>query len=111
MELFIVGLSHRTAPVSVRERLATVPSELEGRLRRLLDLPGVREAAIVSTCNRMEIYGACHDREAALEAVRSHLTTELASGAVATDEAAGLGGHLYLRCGREAVHHLFRVAS
>src|SRR5690242_21555636 len=60
----------KTAPVSVRERLATVPSELEGRLRRLLDLPAVREAAIVSTCNPMEIYGACHYRKAAHDACR-----------------------------------------
>jgi glutamyl-tRNA reductase len=107
MELFVIGLSHRTAPVAVRERLAVVPSELELRLVRLVRLSGVREAALLSTCNRMEIYGAYGNAEEALAAVREELSAGLAGG----PGDAELGRHLYARIGREALLHLFRVAS
>jgi glutamyl-tRNA reductase len=106
MDLFVIGLSHRTAPVAVRERLAVVSTEVEGRLGRLARLPGVREAALLSTCNRMEIYGAFADVDEAMEALR----VELAQ-AIGGADAADLPRHLYARTGREAVHHLFRVAA
>jgi glutamyl-tRNA reductase len=101
----LLGLSHRTAPVAVRERLTVVPEQLDGLLRELAALPGVREAALLSTCNRVEIYAATSDREAALSA----LTTVLARHASMAE--AELDPHLYARLEAEAVHHLFRVAS
>ena len=117
MQLFVVGLSHRTAPVAVRERLAIDPAELEARLRTVVALPGVREVAIVSTCNRVEIYGAFSDADVALASLRTQMIDAL--GAVARgpggsdDETADVlfARHVYTRVRHEALHHLFRVAA
>src|SRR5688572_28461426 len=100
MQLFVIGLSHRTAPVAVRERMAIVPEELESKLRQAATLPGVREAAIVCTCNRVEIYGAFADCDQALASIRGLVTEALG----ADDEAQEIfGRHLYTRVRREAV--------
>ena len=57
-EVFVVGISWRTAPVAVREKLAFRDDELEPALRAMTtDLPGNAEALLVSTCNRVEVYG------------------------------------------------------
>ena len=103
--LVIVGLNHRVAPVAVRERLAFTAEELSGALTRLVELPGIQEGAIVSTCNRVEVV----------------LTTEFGQDAVGVvaDFLAGERGmardafepHLYTRANRDAVRHLFRVAA
>ena len=55
MEVIVVGLSHRTAPVEVRERVAVTPSMLPRALGRLRE--HVAEGLILSTCNRTEVYG------------------------------------------------------
>lgn len=112
MDLIVIGLSHQTAPVEVREKLAVIPAEIENHLQELVKLPGVSEAALVSTCNRVEVYAASSDARAALTAVREHFHGGLAgsrtSGGAFDPE---LDRHLYERVGREAVHHLFRVAA
>jgi glutamyl-tRNA reductase len=110
MELFVIGLSHRTAPVAVRERLAIVPGELEAYLRRTAALAGMREAVIISTCNRVEIYGVFSDEEEAVTSVRAQLAQQL-GGAEDSETHATLGRHLYARVRREALHHLFRVSA
>ncbi len=114
MELFVIGLSHRTAPVAVRERLAIVPGELEAYLKRTAALAGMREAVIISTCNRVEIYGAFADADEAVTSVRGQLAAQLHPAPAAEDEPAAhatLGRHLYARLRNEAVLHLFRVAA
>ncbi len=114
MELFVIGLSHRTAPVSVRERLAIVPGEIENTLKRVAGLPGVREVVIVSTCNRVEIYGAFSDCDEGVANVRALLTEQLEAGRHQDgdpDPAVILGKHVYTRVRREALHHLFRVSA
>ena len=112
MELIVIGLSHQTAPVEVRERLAVIPGEIENHLQQLVKLPGITEAALVSTCNRVEIYAAAADARAALGTLREHLHGGLAGGRGSPIEAdPELDRHLYERVGREAVHHLFRVAA
>ena len=58
IDLLVLGVSHKTAPVGVRERLAVVPEMMESVLGELAALPSVREAALLSTCNRVEIYAA-----------------------------------------------------
>jgi glutamyl-tRNA reductase len=113
MQLFVVGLSHRTAPVAVRERLAIDPAELEARLRQVVALPGVREVAIVSTCNRVEIYGVFSDADEALASLRALLLEALGGETGDGTETADslFARHVYTRVRHEALHHLFRVAA
>jgi glutamyl-tRNA reductase len=110
VDLVVIGLSHQTAPVEVRERLAVIPGEIENHLQQLVRLPGVAEAALVSTCNRVEVYAASSDARAALEALREHLHGGLAGSRTGAPDPE-LDRHLYERVGREAIHHLFRVAA
>jgi glutamyl-tRNA reductase len=105
IDLLVLGLSHRTAPVAVREKLSVQPEALDDVLRQLVSLPGVREVAMLSTCNRVEIYAAVGDRDEALRA----LTADLAARAALPE--AELEAHVYTRADAQAVHHLFRVAS
>jgi glutamyl-tRNA reductase len=109
MELFVLGLSHRQAPVALRERLAIAEGELDLELRALGGLPGLREVMLVSTCNRVEIYGACSDPGAAAAGLRDRLRARGATAEGAGDDE--VDAHLFERRGREAVHHLFRVAA
>lgn len=56
MNLLVLGINHNSAPVSVRERVAIVPEVMEAALQQALGLAGVEEVAILSTCNRTELY-------------------------------------------------------
>ena len=56
MHLSILGINHRTAPVEVRGQVAFPPEQLDRALEELAALEGIREAAILSTCNRTELY-------------------------------------------------------
>ena len=114
MELFVTGLSHRTAPVAVRERLAIVPAELEAFVRRLAAAAGMREAVVLSTCNRTEIYGAFADCEEAKSSVRALIAEALAAGGPLPEDEepeSVCARHLYTWERREAVLHLFRVSA
>ena len=105
IDVVVLGVSHRTAPVALREKLTIVPEQLDGTLRELKTLPGVREIALLSTCNRVEVYAVTADAEGALRA----LSVDLARRAGMLE--AEIEPHLYARVEREAVRHLFRVAS
>ena len=105
IDLLVLGVSHKTAPVGVRERLAVVPEAMEGVLAELAALPSVREAALLSTCNRVEIYVAT-DRDG--DRAAQGLAESLARRAGVTP--LDLGAHLYERRDADAVAHLFRVA-
>lgn len=103
--LFAVGTSHAVAPSSVREALAMC----QERARKFLSeiqtaLPAVREAAILSTCTRTEIYLVAPDRSLA-ERVRARLAGR-AEGCAEHPES-----HIYLHEGEDAARHLFRVAA
>ncbi|HWP59342.1 MAG TPA: glutamyl-tRNA reductase [Candidatus Acidoferrales bacterium] len=104
--LMIVGLNHATAPVELREKLAFEPAELAGAARRLRAQAAVDEAAIVSTCNRVEVVAVARDTEAALDGLKRFLLGERRSSAPARAD-----GCLYAHVGAEAVRHLFRVAA
>jgi glutamyl-tRNA reductase len=106
-DVFVVGVSWRTAPVGVRERLAFRDDEVDRALGDLIASPDIEEAVILSTCNRVEIYGSCAapGMAAASAAARSYLAR---SRGVA---AEGLADHVFERSDDEAVRHLFRVAA
>jgi glutamyl-tRNA reductase len=103
--LVLLGLNHRSAPVEVRERLAFSGETLEPALRSLVDHQLVREGAIVSTCNRVEVIACATDVEAAGEKIKTILSD------VQQVARSLFEPHLYMRIGKEAVSHLFRVTS
>jgi glutamyl-tRNA reductase len=102
----LLGLSHHSAPVELRERLA-LDDETAGELaRRLLEqVTGLEECALLSTCNRVEVVG-CGDLGAADPAT---VVGVLRNGRPLNDEE--IRRHLYLHEDRAAARHLFRVAS
>jgi len=104
--IVVVGLSHRTAPIEVRERLALPADRVPSFLRGLVEREPVGEALVVSTCNRVEVVAAGTD------GARSNLTdvARVTTRAI-LDLAPGVAGSLYQHEGRDAVRHLFRVAS
>jgi glutamyl-tRNA reductase len=104
-ELFVVGISWRTAPVAVREKLAFREDELGATLEALKVQTPVSEALLVSTCNRVEIYGVAQTGADATGPVRAFLAQQrgLAPGEVADV--------LYDHRGPAAVRHVFRVAA
>ncbi|MDR1069302.1 MAG: glutamyl-tRNA reductase [Gracilibacteraceae bacterium] len=105
MSLLLLGASHRTAPVEVRERLAFTPLQTAEALPALLACPGIEEALILSTCNRTELYLGAEDRGAALAAAGAYWARR--SGM----EYGELSAFTRTLAGREAARHLFRVAA
>jgi glutamyl-tRNA reductase len=104
MELLVAGLSHHTAPVELRERIAQPPERVPPALERLVQSLGFREGLLLSTCNRTELYGRCDSADPDRRAIDFLDSLRPA-------DAPALAGHVYFRRGDEAVRHLFRVAS
>src|SRR4051795_11481329 len=104
-ELLLLGVSHKTAPVALRERLALTQVEGERFLRELVTLPEVREAAVISTCNRTEIYLVVGDPVAAESAVLGKLANR--AGIRPTE----LADVIYSPRNCDAARQLFRVTS
>jgi len=102
-DFVVVGLSHRTAPVEVRERLAVAPSHLGRELREIAGDTGFEEALLISTCNRVELYATSANPLEATRDAKEMLTKRL--GDAARDEV------LYQERGIDVVRHVFRVAS
>ena len=102
MNLQLLGVNHRTAPVEVRERLAIPESKLPQALQQLMAVPGVNEALILSTCNRVEI--VAHTANGSTE-LRDFLKQYF------NVDPAPYESHLYEFRQDDAVRHLFRVAS
>lgn len=102
-DFVVVGLSHRTAPVEVRERLAVAPEELERELKGLAAEARLEEALLISTCNRVELYATSLNPIEAAHEAKETLSKRLAGHA---EEEV-----LYLERGIDVVRHIFRVAS
>jgi glutamyl-tRNA reductase len=102
MPFFTLGISHLTAPVAVRERMSFAPEQIPSSLRTITGLPGVREALILSTCNRTEVYAELEGESGAA------LATWLAAERSADDP--GVKERFYTYEGDAALQHLFRVA-
>lgn len=101
MKLFVAGMSYRTAPVEIRERLAVAPSRLAEQACRLQVEGELDEVVLLSTCNRVEIYGVTRDEPRSSDSLSTVL------GCSELD----LRLHGYFNESIEAVRHLFRVAS
>jgi glutamyl-tRNA reductase len=108
VNLLLVGMNHRTAPLSLRERYAV--QEVGPLLAKLVDRDVVGEGVLLSTCNRVEVMVCAPRLEVARLRVRSFFERELASGQPPAGEAE-LADALYEFVGSEAVRHVFRVAS
>lgn len=105
MHLIVAGLNHRTAPIELREKLAFTEARLAPALSALAAYPGIREAAILSTCNRTEIYARSSGHQDSEETIIQFL---LSHRSARRDEFVP---HLYVHRDEEAVRHLFSVAS
>src|SRR5260221_12431051 len=104
--LFIVGVNHRTAAVAVRERLAFADDEIPAALRRLREgSPTIAEAALISTCNRVEVVGVAGDTQLGARETLAFLARDR-NVAAETFAAA-----VYSFEGREAARHMFRVGA
>ena len=104
MHIAVVGLSHRTAPVEIREKLSIPEQTMETSLQTLRGHEQVLEASILSTCNRLEIYTLVRHPELGISAVREFLSGH--SG-LATE---ALSPHLFAYHHHEAVDHLLRLS-
>jgi len=105
MRICHIGLNHKTAPVELRERLAVHESEIGALLQRKVAHPAIREAALLSTCNRVEMTVVTHDPDAAIARVHQWFAD---TAGMPLDQVVP---HLYSHLTDEAVHHLFAVAS
>jgi glutamyl-tRNA reductase len=106
MALFIISVSHETAPVAIREQLAYAESELSGALARLKEqAPSVSEAALLSTCNRVELIGVGTAIDRAVRESAEFF------GADRGIELLTLAPVLYRLDERAAARHLFRVGA
>lgn len=105
LDIVLIGLNHKTAPVEVRECLAFSEADTETALNSLAEHPEIAEMVMWSTCNRIEILMAARNREAAVSAAKALLSRRSASPDGFLEEM------LYVHFGQDAVRHVFRVAS
>jgi glutamyl-tRNA reductase len=105
LKFVVVGLNHRTAQLELRERAAFPAAELPNALERLANLPGIEEAMIISTCNRVELIARVNSNGNGVETLANFLSQERR---IPPDQ---LEERIYRHTGRQAVRHLFRVAS
>jgi len=108
MPIVCLGLSHHTAPLEVREHHAFPASRMSEALVALRDYEAVREAVMVQTCGRLEIYAELDDYEAGVTQLKTFLMN-FAHGAAR--ERYDLESYLYTLLGRQAIEHLFRVST
>ncbi|PPS44041.1 glutamyl-tRNA reductase [Chroococcidiopsis sp. TS-821] len=105
MNIAVVGLSHKTAPVEVREKLSIPESQTESAIAHLLTYPHIEEVAILSTCNRLEIYIVARETQQGIQEVTQFLAEH------SKLPASSLRQHLFIFLHEDAVMHLMRVAA
>src|SRR5512139_333178 len=105
MKVLVIGVNHKTATVEIREKLAFNGPKLEEGVFGLKKVPEVKEAAVLSTCNRVELYLCANKRGSAADHIKGFLA-----------EFHGLQRQdfersLYVHEGEDAIRHIFRVSS
>ncbi len=104
--IVVVGLSYRTAPIEVRERAAFPDADVPAFLQGLIGAGHLREAFVISTCNRVELVGAPSGTSSEALERAAHACAEALCA-----RTGGLERYIYSYSGQRAVEHLFRVAS
>jgi glutamyl-tRNA reductase len=105
LDIVLLGVNHKTAPVALRECLAISKNETSAALKAFQDLSSIREVMLFSTCNRVEVLMVAEDKSSAVDTVISFLS-ELKQLPVSEFEKS-----LYIHEGDDAVRHVFRVAA
>lgn len=105
MNIAVVGLSHKTAAVEVREKLSIPEPQCEGAIAHLKSYPHIEEVSILSTCNRMEIYVVASETEPGVREVIQFLSEH------SKLPLALLRQHLFILLHQDAVMHVMRVAA
>ena len=119
MSVVVIGLSHRTSPVELRERFAFAESKIPGALQALRDSGIAGEAVILSTCNRVEIYAATElEPSKAFDGLKQFLVASSHEvGSLRCDDRTAqrdvptFGKEIYALAEPQSLHHLFKVAS
>jgi len=106
--LSVIGLSHRTAPVAMRERFALSPEQTARLLARLHAGPALEEALLLSTCNRTELYAVAAPHADPADCLLQNVARVKAADAASLVPDPAV---FYRRAGADAVRHLFRVAA
>ena len=105
MNIAVIGLSHKTAPVEIREKLSIPDDAKEQAIQQLRSFSHVEEVAVLSTCNRLEIYTIIKDTEHGMREITQFLADW---SQIAISE---LRPHLFVLLHQDAVMHLMRVAA
>src|SRR5512137_152286 len=105
MSIVVVGLSHKSAPIEVREKLYFPEDTLPDALRKLMSYEGIKESLIVSTCNRVEIYASVQDSAQGIDRIKQYISDYHGI------PRGSLEGALYVYPDAQGVRHTFRVAS
>jgi glutamyl-tRNA reductase len=105
MNIAVVGLSHKTAPVEIREKISIPEAQIEKAIAQLCNYPHIEEVAILSTCNRLEIYVVVTTAEQATREVAQFLSEH------SKLPFHDLYQHLFVLLQQDAVRHLMQVAS
>ncbi len=105
MNIVVIGLSHKTAPVEIREKLSIPEPQTENAIANLLSYGNIDEVAILSTCNRLEIYIVSSEAEQGLREVTQFLSEH------SKLPISSLRPHLFVLLHQDAVMHLMRVSA
>ncbi len=105
MNIVVVGLSHKTAPVGIREKLSIPEGKIEAAITQLKSYPHLDEVAIISTCNRLEIYAVAKETETGVQAIAQFLAEY---GHIYLHE---LRRYLFVLLRQDALRHLMRVSA
>lgn len=103
--IVVLGLSHKTAPVELRERFSFTKEELEENLPVLAGMPYVSECLVLSTCNRIEVYAVSEDADRCIESIKTFLSE---ARSIPVQE---FSPYLYASVGHMAVRHIYNVAA
>ncbi|MBI5741115.1 MAG: glutamyl-tRNA reductase [Nitrospirae bacterium] len=105
MNILVIGLNHKTAPIEVREKVAFAGPKLQEAIHMLKGSGAVKESIILSTCNRVEIYAGVSDVDSGVENVKGFISEFHKVKRDLLDKS------LYIHKGTDAIRHMYRVAS